>query len=136
MPRMMSDPGVLLDDLRNPRQRPQVACEPARPGTGQQDLLDLGELLGRHPRRAARRAAAAQCLLAALLPAAIPAADVLAADAQLAHDLGLRDLMGEQRRGLKADLLLEIAVARRAPTDPATALLGRHDPSSHTNTST
>ena len=136
MPRMMSDPGVLLDDLRNPRQRPQVACEPAGPGTGQQDLLDLGELPGRHPRRAARRAAAAQCLLAALLPAAIPAADVLAADVQLAHDLGLRDLTGEQRRGLKADLLLEIAVARRAPAPLATALLGRHARSSHTNAST
>jgi excisionase family DNA binding protein len=54
---------------------------------------------------------------------------------QLAGDLGLRDLTGEQLRGSEADLFLEITITGRAPSPPATALLGRHDPSSHTSTS-
>jgi hypothetical protein len=135
MPRMVGDAGVLLDHLRHPGQGPQVVGKPGRPGASEQDLLNLGELLGRHPRRWSRRSLAAQRLLTALLPAPIPAAHVLPADAQLAHDLGLRDPAGEQRCRPQAELFLEVAVARRAPTPGATALLGRHDRSSHTNTS-
>ena len=136
MPGVVSDAGQPFDHLRHPRQRPQIRGKAAGTSARKQGPLEIGELPWRDSRGPARRAAAAQPVLATLLPAAIPAADVLAADAQLAGDLCLGDLAGEQRRGLKADPLLEIAVARRAPTDPATALLGRHDPSSHTNTST
>jgi hypothetical protein len=135
MPWVVGDAGVLLDHLRHPWQGPQVVAKPGRPGTSEQHLLDPGELLGRDPRRWSRRTPAAQRLLAAVVPAAIPAADVLPADAQLAHDLSLGDLAGEQRCRLQAELFLEVAVARRAPTPDATALLGRHGRSSHTDTS-
>ncbi len=45
MTRVVNDPGALLDYLGDSRQRPQVIGEPARPGTGKQDLLDLGQLV-------------------------------------------------------------------------------------------
>ena len=135
MPWVVGDTGVLLDHVRHPWQGPQAVAKPGRPGAGEQDLLDLGELLGRDPRRWSRRTPAAQRRLAALLPASIPAAHVLPADAQLAHDLGLGDLTGKQCCRLQAELFLEVAVARQAPTPDATALLGRHGRSSHTNTS-
>jgi hypothetical protein len=45
VPGVVGDPGVLLDHLGDPGQRPQVIGEPARPRAGEQDLLDLGKLL-------------------------------------------------------------------------------------------
>jgi hypothetical protein len=38
----------------------------------------------------------------------------------------LRDLTSEQTGRLETDLLLGVTVAARAPTRPATAVLGRH----------
>ena len=131
MPRMVDDPGVLGDHLRDPGQRPQVVREPAGPRPGEQDLLDLRELLKRHPGRRSGCTPAAQRLLATLPPPAIPAAHVLPAHAQLAGDLGLGHLTSEQPGRCQPDPLLGVTVTGRAPAHPATALLGRHDPSSH-----
>jgi len=128
MARMVDDAGPLPDHLRHPPQRPQIRAEPAGTGAGQQGLFDLGELLTGHPRGPAGRATAAQRGLAALLPAPIPAAHVLTADPQLAGDLGLGDPGGKQLRGTRADLVLGVTVAARAPTHPATARPGRHPP--------
>jgi hypothetical protein len=73
MPGMVSDPGVLLDHLGDPGQRPQVVAEATGTGAGQQGLLDLGQLRRAYQRGPAGRATAAQRVLAALLPAAMPA---------------------------------------------------------------
>jgi hypothetical protein len=126
MPRVVGDAGALLDDLRDAGQGPQIRAEPVGASAGQQRLLDLGQLRLADARGPARGAAAAQRVLAAVVPAAIPAADVLAADAELAGDLGLGHLTGKQRSRSEAELLLGVTVAARAPTRPATARLGRH----------
>jgi hypothetical protein len=59
-------------------------------------LLDLGELGVRQPWRSAARPAALQPFAAAGLPAGMPDADGLGRDAELAGDLSLIDIGGEQ----------------------------------------
>lgn len=101
MPRVILHPGQTLDELCDSGQRPEARPKTLRPGAQAQRCVDLGQLLRRHPRLAARPPGGSQCLAPTLPPGTIPAHDTLATDTQAARDGSLRLSAGrKQSRGL------------------------------------
>ncbi len=82
MARVILHAGQLLDDARDPRQRPEVRAEAMRPRALAQGGLDTPQFLPRQPGLAAGAAGGSQRRAPTLAPGAIPAHDALAADSQ------------------------------------------------------
>jgi hypothetical protein len=114
VPRMVGDPGLLLDHRGDPGQGPMVAVEAVRAGTFAQCLGEVVELLVRQARGMSGGAGAAQRVQPTRPPQRVPAADVLAGHTELVGDLGLGAAGGEQRAGLEADSFEGLAVAQTA----------------------
>jgi hypothetical protein len=89
MTRVVAHARQLLDQLRNPRERPHVGAVTVRERTTQQLLLDLGKLLGRDARHSSGAASAFETFASVLTPRVMPTHHALPADAQHAGDLGL-----------------------------------------------
>ena len=114
VPRMVGDPGLLLDHHGDPGQGPMVAVEAVRAGTFAQCLGEVVELLVRQARGMSGGAGAAQRVQPTRPPQRVPAADVLAGHTELVGDLGLGAAGSEQRAGLEADSFEGLAVAQTA----------------------
>ena len=93
---MVADAGQPLDQQRDAVQGPQLSDKPVRRSTGEQGLLDSGELGVRQPGRRAARPLAAQRLRTTVLPTGMPDAHSLGRGAEPASDLGLADADSEQ----------------------------------------
>jgi hypothetical protein len=98
---MILHPRQLLDDPRDPGQRPEVCVEAVRPRALAQGRRDASQLPHRQPRLAAGAASGPQRHAPALAPGAIPAHHALAADAQAVRDGPVRlSTLGKQPCGL------------------------------------
>ena len=103
MPRVILHAGQLLDDVSDPRQRPEVRAESMGARALTQGGLDADHLLLRQPGLPSSAAGRPQCRAPALAPRAIPSHDTLAAHTQEPGDCPLRfPTRGKQPRGLLA----------------------------------
>jgi len=107
--------GQLLDDARDPRQRPKVRAEAMRPRALAQGGLDAPEFLPRQPGLPAGAARASQRRAPPLAPGAVPAHDALAADSQEPGNGPLRlPTCGKQPRGLLATNFQSVEIPSRS----------------------
>ena len=104
----------LADEGGDPRAGPQRRGEAVRLGAGEQQLLELGELLGAQQRLAAGATGLAQGLgtLLAVLPD--PLAHGLTGDLEPSRRLGLIQALFDQPDGFEAALFQRLEVSPHA----------------------
>lgn len=102
----------LLDQLRDPRQRPQLRAVAVRERAAQQLRFELCELIGRQARKPAGTAGALEAFASRRAPPVVPAHHTLPADAQHTRDLGLALAALEHLRGAQPTLTHYIEVTR------------------------
>ncbi len=100
MARVILHAGQVLNEVRHPRQGPELRAEAVRPWPLAQGRFDAAQLLGRQAGLAPGPPRGALRLAPALPPRPVPPQDTLATDAQPAGDGGLRLLgRGEEPCG-------------------------------------
>ncbi len=122
MARMIPHAGQPRDDVRHPRECPQIGVEPVRPRPAAQRDVEASELLAIEPRFAAGAPRAAQAGRALAPPCAIPACDTLPAHLQASSDRRKEQLAtGEQPRRVPAPLRqgLKIPSGRKVGLHPS-----------------